>query len=68
MPFQLKADRRLYRCAVCGRVVTGEPIMLRTCCMNRPVVFCSRACAEKWVREWLRRQEQLGRGRALVRL
>ncbi|OWJ54456.1 hypothetical protein [Pyrodictium delaneyi] len=67
MPFQLSTDRRVYRCTVCGRITT-KPILYKTCCMNRPVVFCSKVCAEKWIREWMRRQEQFRRGGPLVRL
>ncbi|MET1127788.1 MAG: hypothetical protein ABWW70_00510 [Thermoproteota archaeon] len=72
MPFQVQQDRGqgLYRCAVCGRVVK-EPILYKTCCMNKPVAFCSRACASKWLAQWMRNQDlaaSRGRGRLSMRL
>ncbi len=63
MPFEVKeAKGRVYRCEVCGRLTTN-PILYKTCCMNKPVVFCSQACARKWISAWMRNQEQLMRGR-----
>ncbi len=57
MPMQVSGGGRLYRCEVCGRL-TSNPILYKTCCMNKPVAFCSEACARKWIAAWMRNQEQ----------
>jgi len=62
MPFQLREEyNKIYRCEVCGRTVL-EPIVYKTCCMNKPVYFCSRVCMVKWISEWTKNQEQVFRG------
>ncbi|NIR88039.1 TRASH domain-containing protein [Candidatus Bathyarchaeota archaeon] len=44
------------RCQVCGKVITGNPVTRKTCCVNKLYVFCSDACMRRWTRNWLRRQ------------
>jgi len=62
MPFKLREEySRVYKCEVCGRI-TLEPIVYKTCCMNKPVYFCSRTCMVKWITEWAKNQEQVFRG------
>ena len=58
MPFILNPSTSTQlRCSLCGRLITGQPIVAKTCCVNRPWTFCSRECYERWVRQWLRNQE-----------
>jgi len=59
MPFELKVVGGVYRCEVCGRLITSNPFVYKTCCMNKPVILCSRECLIKWVSEWGKNQEQL---------
>ena len=67
MPFELKENsRRVYRCEVCGRIVIN-PIVYKTCCMNKPVYFCSRTCMVKWINEWMKNQDQVMRGNRRLR-
>ncbi len=63
MPFEVKGKARVARCAVCGRIVREEALQFKTCCMNKPVVFCSRKCMRVWESKWLRSQEQIRVGR-----
>lgn len=62
MPFEVKGRVRVARCMVCGRLVDEKAMQFKTCCMNKPVVFCSRRCMKRWESMWLRRQEQLKMG------
>ncbi len=62
LPFEVKQGGGVQRCVVCGKL-TSTPILYKTCCMNKPVAFCSQVCASRWIREWMRNQEQV-RGRA----
>lgn len=54
---QVEGRGGVYRCEVCGRL-TSNPIFYKTCCTNKPAVFCSEACARKWIATWMRNQEQ----------
>lgn len=59
MPLEIKSQTSgVHRCAVCGKV-TRDPIFYKTCCMNKPVIFCSKKCAKIWVSRWVRNQEQI---------
>ncbi|MFP3233270.1 MAG: TRASH domain-containing protein [Sulfolobaceae archaeon] len=58
MPMQLDVHTNALRCSWCGKFIHGEPITVKTCCNNKPWVFCSKQCYNMWVREWLKRQEQ----------
>ncbi|MEM1619391.1 MAG: hypothetical protein QXU97_04535 [Fervidicoccaceae archaeon] len=60
MPFSVEeAGSGPTRCAVCGRLVSDPVHALKTCCVNKAIVFCSERCKQEWERGWLRRQEQL---------
>ncbi len=61
MPFQLNTEVKFERCTWCGGVIKEKPIVVKTCCSNKPKVFCSQRCYEAWKREWLKAQEQLRR-------
>ncbi|MDT7899600.1 MAG: TRASH domain-containing protein [Sulfolobales archaeon] len=61
MPFVLDSEERFERCDWCGSVIKGKPIVVKTCCSNKPRAFCSQRCYDSWKREWLRAQEQLRR-------
>lgn len=58
MPFQLDTKVNQLRCSWCGKLIKDNPIIVKTCCNNKPWVFCSKQCYNNWVREWMRRQEQ----------
>jgi endogenous inhibitor of DNA gyrase (YacG/DUF329 family) len=60
MPFQLETQVAQARCNICGRIIKEKPIIVKTCCSNKPWVFCSDKCYRTWLSEWLKRQEQKG--------
>lgn len=67
MPLRIGgASSTQLRCDNCGRVIAGEPIMVKTCCVNRPWVFCSEQCMRQFTSKWMMNQEA-GRGGALRR-
>lgn len=57
MPFLLNTETGQVRCTYCGRVISGQPIVVKTYCINRPWVFCSEECYNRFLRQWLRNQE-----------
>lgn len=62
MPFQVSEQGiRVRRCEVCGKL-TSKPLAYKTCCMNKPVYFCSTSCLRKWVAEWVKNQDQVMKG------
>ena len=67
MPYEVKGRVGVYRCAICGKIIRDEAIQFKTCCMNKPVVFCSKRCMKIWESKWLRQQEQLKSGRRIGR-
>lgn len=63
MPFEIRQnEKKLLRCSVCGKIIKERPIVIKTCCVNKPWYFCSNICYHKWRVIWLRRQEQLSGG------
>ncbi|MFQ5711721.1 MAG: TRASH domain-containing protein [Candidatus Geothermarchaeales archaeon] len=44
------------RCQVCGKIIAGNPIVRKTCCVNKLYVFCSTNCLKAWSRGWLKRE------------
>ncbi|MEM1626111.1 MAG: hypothetical protein QXV69_02335 [Sulfolobaceae archaeon] len=58
MPFQLETQAVSLRCDVCGRLIKEKPLVVKTCCNNKPWTFCSDKCYRQWLSEWLRKQEQ----------
>ena len=67
IPLEIKSkEGSVYRCIVCGKIVTN-PIFYKTCCMNKPVVFCSRICARRWISEWVKNQDQLMKSKSMAR-
>ncbi|NON62206.1 hypothetical protein HLB03_05780 [Acidianus sp. DSM 29099] len=66
MPFKLDTETREIHCSWCKQVIRGKPIVVKTCCNNKPFIFCSSRCYNNWMREWLKRQEQIkGKGQLL---
>ncbi len=58
MPYELKVQKVVEnRCTNCGRVIRGNPIVVKTCCVNKPWVFCSRECYRQFVVSWTRNQD-----------
>ncbi|MFP3311000.1 MAG: TRASH domain-containing protein [Caldivirga sp.] len=51
MPFLLNTGTGQVRCTYCGRVISGQPIVVKTCCINRPWVFCSEECYNRFLRQ-----------------
>ncbi|MEM1598059.1 MAG: TRASH domain-containing protein [Pyrobaculum sp.] len=67
MPFELKVAKVTeLRCTNCGRIIQGAPIVVKTCCVNKPWVFCSRECQKQFTMKWTRNQDA-GRGGVLRR-
>ena len=67
MPFELKITRTVdLRCSNCGKIITGEPIVVKTCCVNKPWVFCPRECYKQFVAKWTRNQDA-GKGGGTLR-
>ncbi|ABP96358.1 hypothetical protein HA72_2220 [Metallosphaera sedula] len=58
MPLELNTATRSLRCDVCNAIIKTKPIVVKTCCNNRPWTFCSNRCYTIWMRDWLRKQEQ----------
>ncbi|MCY0859713.1 MAG: TRASH domain-containing protein [Sulfolobaceae archaeon] len=58
MPLNLNAETLQQRCSWCGKIIKGKPIVVKTCCNNKPWVFCSDSCYRQWHADWLRKQEQ----------
>lgn len=59
MPFEVKGISGVFRCEVCGKLITSNPLVYKTCCMNKPVVLCSKECLSKWIAEWGKNQDQV---------
>lgn len=59
MPFQLETSIKEIRCDWCKQIIKNKPIVVKTCCNNKPVIFCSNKCYTEWMREWLKKQEQM---------
>ncbi len=57
MPFILNNVQGQLRCSNCGRIIIGQPIVVKTCCVNKPWVFCSEECYNEFLRRWVRNQE-----------
>lgn len=64
MPLQVKGYTGSSRCSVCGKAVPKPFLQLKTCCVNKPLVFCSKKCMQVWEARWLQRQEQIKRLRS----
>jgi hypothetical protein len=62
MPLEVKnvIVNATYRCEICGRL-TSSPIIYKTCCMNKPIILCSRECLSKWMSEWIKNQDQIAK-------
>ncbi|MEM0051438.1 MAG: hypothetical protein QXF42_07940 [Sulfolobales archaeon] len=60
MPLEVRnvITNAVYRCEVCGRL-TSTPVIYKTCCMNKPVILCSRECLYRWMSEWVKNQDQI---------
>jgi len=63
MPMEVGGPILALRCSTCGKLVTGKPIMVKTCCANKPWTFCSQNCYEIWKRNWIKQQEQISQGK-----
>lgn len=62
MPFEIgKNVTNINRCFVCKKIVTNPYAVIKTCCVNKPIIFCSKTCKNIWERSWLKRQEQIGK-------
>jgi hypothetical protein len=61
MPLKLDTKINEIRCSWCKKIIRGNPIVVKTCCNNKPLVFCSNSCYMAWMRQWLRKQEQIRR-------
>lgn len=48
-----------YRCDNCGKIIKGNPLGVKTCCVNKPKVFCSLLCLKQFTSQWVRSQEAI---------
>jgi len=68
IPFEIREKiTGVYRCEFCGKLINANPLIYKTCCMNKPVILCSKECLMKWLAEWGKNQEQLTRSRTADR-
>jgi len=68
MAFELKVVKTTeLRCTNCGKIITGSPIVVKTCCVNKPWVFCSRECYKAFLTKWTRNQDAARSGGTLRR-
>ncbi|CCC81066.1 hypothetical protein [Thermoproteus tenax] len=64
MPFELKVQRpAVSRCSNCGKLINGPGIVVKTCCVNKPWVFCSKECYRQFLSKWTKNQDAAGGGR-----
>ncbi|PVU78716.1 hypothetical protein DDW12_00060 [Sulfolobus islandicus] len=63
MPLQLNTNTVTLKCSWCGNIIKENPIVVKTCCNNKPWVFCSNRCYQQWLADWLRKQEQRAGGK-----
>ncbi len=62
MPFEIKkTTKNVQRCFICKKLITNPYSTVKTCCVNKPIVFCSKTCMKIWERTWLKKQEQIGK-------
>ncbi|AWR98257.1 hypothetical protein DFR86_05950 [Acidianus sulfidivorans JP7] len=60
MPLEIEdINNRAIRCDQCHNIIRGKPLVVKTCCNNKPLVFCSSKCYQEWMREWMKKQEQM---------
>ncbi len=63
MPFELKVKNvTQYRCDNCGRIIRENPIVIKTCCVNKPWVFCSTQCLGQFTSKWMKNQDAMKSG------
>ncbi|MGC9153456.1 MAG: TRASH domain-containing protein [Vulcanisaeta sp.] len=54
MPFLLNQGTTQLRCSNCGKIIIRQPIVVKTCCVNKPWVFCSEQCYDDFLRKWIK--------------
>ncbi|ARM75787.1 hypothetical protein [Acidianus manzaensis] len=59
MPLEIDASNTAIRCDMCHQIIREKPLVVKTCCNNKPMTFCSSKCYQEWMREWLKKQEQM---------
>ncbi|MBN1215761.1 MAG: hypothetical protein JXA99_10030 [Candidatus Lokiarchaeota archaeon] len=54
------------RCNGCNKIIIGDPITRKTCCINKLKNFCSNNCLQKWNQQWLKRQVSQNNKKKLI--
>lgn len=68
MPLKVKKEkRRLHNCSWCGKIISGEPLAVKTCCVNKPWYFCGTTCYQQFVIKWTKNQDALSKKRNTLR-
>ncbi|MFN3504673.1 MAG: TRASH domain-containing protein [Caldimicrobium sp.] len=68
MPLQIKEKRKkLHRCSWCGKIITTEPLTVKTCCVNKPWYFCGEVCYKQFVSKWTKNQDALSKQKSTLR-
>lgn len=68
MPLEVKKEKnKILRCSWCGRLITGEPLSVKTCCVNKPWHFCGDLCYRQFVAKWTKNQDALSKKESRLR-
>jgi len=68
MPLQVKEKgKKIVKCSWCGRLISGEPIAVKTCCVNKPWYFCGEACYRQFTAKWVKNQDALSKKKSSLR-
>uniref|UniRef100_A0A832GQ96 TRASH domain-containing protein n=1 Tax=Caldimicrobium thiodismutans TaxID=1653476 RepID=A0A832GQ96_9BACT len=68
MPQRIREKRKnLSKCSWCGKLITAEPITVKTCCVNTPWYFCSNTCYKQFVVKWTKNQDALSKNKSSLK-
>ncbi|MDW8094472.1 MAG: hypothetical protein RMI63_05550 [Caldimicrobium sp.] len=68
MPLQVKREKRkVNRCSWCGKIISGEPLTVKTCCVNSPWHFCGEVCYKQFTIKWTKNQDALSKAKSTLK-
>jgi len=68
MPLKVKEKgKKLTKYSWCGKTISGEPIAVKTCCVNKPWYFCSEMCYKQFTTKWVKNQDTLSKRKSTLR-